>query len=510
MGLSNPDKKDPITREGLLQSFSGFGDDAERTSGGENEMMLSDINFALPNDEIHLELTGPYRNQKTGDVSEEEIVHYSDEPGTHMIEVKNDGAYVKANLIKSPLDIWRQKSLITARMDGLGLKLSPFSCMPFSSNEACLNSIIGPRGEGADYSDRPRTMLKAFEMHLGPEAVAYPVVNDCVHWTTNARNPQDAFVMARLQVAMSPFWFIYTENRPPYQNDNPDVRVNHHSGLRSRRALGNRGMYPDFLFAAKDHSEFVDRTIERILDTSMLAYYDHDGQIVPAPKGGMELKPNDMKGLGPENISQFEMGMSQFWYNYKIKGIPGGEGTLFERRDFDEGPEVFQDVMLLCSMIDYDDVSRQRLIQALETDYGIPLFSDPETAHGVIRANIDAALRRGADNARFVDTPFGASNLGKTVHNFLNDTLLPMMENFHRETGMSDMLHSWRYKAENRTTNAQVWYDLFDDMEAQRGFIRELIQEDSYHDRFTDGRNWGEQIDEILGSQHQAITILER
>lgn len=495
MGANNPNKTDAITQEGLLQLFSGFGSDSPRTSGGENEIFFTfgGPGFLLPNDDIHVTLTAPYRG-------EDSPINYSDEPGAYMLEVKNDPPYAIVNLSNAPKDIWRQKHRLTVKMDEMGLKHSPFSCVPFSSFEDCIGNIIGSRGAGATYTDRITTLMGAYEQHGLLHTVSRNfITNDSIHWTTSVKTPQDAFQMARLQVAMMPFWFIYTENRPPYQNNSPE-RVDHHTGISSRKALCERGMYPDFLFAAKDHRDFIDRMIEQVLHTKMLAYFDHNSKITAAPKN-IELTASNMQGRGPEDISQFEQAMSQIWLHYKLKQSPDGKGTLFERRDFDEGPETFQDVMLVCSMIDNDDTARHRLIHILEQGYGIPLFSDPATADGIIRHNMDAALRRGTDGARFVDTPFGAASKGKTVHNFLNDTLLPMMEQFHQNTGMENMLHSWRFKAEYGMTNAQVWYDLFKSMDQQRGFITELMEESDYHDRFVGGYNWGEQLKDSLDIQ---------
>lgn len=496
MGALNYDKTDAITSEGLRALFQGFGSGARVTSGGENEIFIMHAGtFALPSDATHRALTNPFRDGNSG-------VSYSDEPGGHMLEVKNDTPYLLEDLRQAPQDIRRQLSILAAAMEERGLRRSPFSCTAFSTPEACLDNVIGPRGHGDDYSDRPRTVQAAFKIHLAPEAISYPVTNDCIHWTTIARDEQDLLVKARLQAAMTPFFFIYTENRPPYQNDSAE-RVQEHTGLRARMNLGVRGMYPDFLFAAQNGADFTARTIQRILETPMMSYFDAragERPVLKATPRGQLLYPTAMQGLGREDISQFLHGTSQFWYNYKIK--PVQEGTLLERRDFDEAPEVFQDVMLICAMIDHDDAARDALIEALETEYGIPLFSDPEHADGVIRANLDAAVRRGSSglngSSRFVHSPFGAVDRQKTVHDFLNNTLLPMMEEFHRrpESGMSDLLGSWRYKAEYGMTNAQYWNNEFNSMAEQRGAIRELTEERDYHARFSRGESWPQQLEE--------------
>jgi hypothetical protein len=413
-----------------------------------------------------------------------------------MGEVKNQDPFGINLVHQAPGDIQTQLSIVMRDLSKNSLTLSPFACMPFASQEELVNSIIGPRQNGHDYSERPRQMINAFKEYMPPEAVAYPVTNTAIHWTTGVQSSEESFKLARLQTALMPFFFIYTENRPPYQN-NSDETTNYHSGIRARRALGQRGLYPDFLFAVKDHNEFKDRTIQRVLKSPMMAFYNYEGAIDITPRG-VTLTPENMQGYGPENISQFEMAMSQLWYFYKLKGITGGEGTLFERRDFDSGPEVFQDLALVFNMLDFEPSACDQLIDILDKKYGIPVFEDPIKADGVIRHNLEAALHRGHQGKRFVDTPFGDPQLGKTVHGFLKNDLLPMMEDHYAGTPQNEGLESWRFKAEYKTTNAQFWYDQFQSMDEQRGVIAELTSEPEYHERYLTPQSWAQQMGRVL------------
>lgn len=383
------------------------------------------------------------------------------------------------------------------------LLLCPFAVVPFATpGEMMANIISARRGPDGVPSDRPRLLMQSFSRVMDGRAVPYPVTNSAVHATHGVKDPRHAFEMSRLLAAMMPFLFVLTENRPPYQSGS-EQRQNVHTGILMRSALNlrtpfnaaRRGLYPAALWQAKDAGDFIRRMADTVLKAPMLAFWDHEGRYVPAPCESPP-SPQDMKGLGPENISQFELAMSQFWWCFKYKFQPGEKGALLhELRDFDSGPATVANISLIMGMPALDDAVRRDLVGRLESKYGIPLMSNPGAARRVIGKNLHAALHRGdarqnpGAGGRFLLTPFGSR--GHTMLDFLKQDLLPMLEEFYRGTRMANRIPALRFMAESVTTDAQFWNDCFSSPQAQTKGILDLTEDpENYHHLHNEGKSW--------------------
>ena len=225
----------------------------------------------------------------------------------------------------------------------------------------------------------------------------------------------------------------------------------------------------------------------------MLTYYDFDLQMNVVPKG-VVISPSNMQGYGPQNLSQLQLGMSQAWMNDKIKGkLSSGNGPFHEWRDVDSSPDAVESMNGLYPML-ADREYRQRLMEALERDYGLPILSNPEAARTIINQNINSTLNRGQDGQRFVDATFGDPRLGKTHHDLLCDTILPFMEDFHRGTPMEKGLGPWQFKARHGMTDAQFWAVQFQCLEEQRAGVQELTANFAHHAMMQCPQPWAQQL----------------
>jgi hypothetical protein len=384
------------------------------------------------------------------------------------------------------------------------LLLCPFAVLPFAKRDRLLANIISPRGAGASYTDRPRLMMRSFRAIMSPKAVSYPVSNSAVHVTHGTHSRQHAFEMSRLLCGMMPFLFVFTENRPPYQNGSFRRQMKH-TGIMARVTMNirtefnrvSRGLYPEFVWTAKNADEFVDDMLKTYLDAPMLAYWNNEGKFTPAERGE-QLRPAAMQGKGPENVSQFELAMSQFWWCFKYKLHPKEPGAiLHELRDFDSGPATVNNVSLLMGMFSLNDGARAQILDTLDRKYGIPLMRDPQAARAVVYRNTRDALHRG-DTARHpecggrhMQTPFGAH--GHTMLDFLREDLMPLLERQYKGTASERNLGTIRFIAATGMTDTQLWYDCFASQEEQARALLAMTEDvKAYNDLLHQGKSWAQ------------------
>ena len=540
MGANSRERTEIITgRDMLIPYFEGFGQGTELLGGAELEIFLmrrAQDGFERVSDYENFKLidtlqhhAGPYGNEPPTPVTHEpeasqietqsrphrlgEIHFVAEEIAAHRASILRRA---RALEVTAP-EIENCHSQLTAKQSELRppaaplqageLVACPFAVMPFSPAAAALHNVITPRGHGRDYSDRPRLMMESFRRAMSAEAVKYPVTNIAVHFTHGVHSLRHAFEMTRLQAALMPFFLVLTENRPPYSADAPE-RIMHHTGLRARLSLNTktplnaqqRGLLPDFMFAARDEHDFLDRMLDTVLNAPLLAYYDHDGNFRPAPAND-PVTPLAMKGRGPESVAQFELAMSEFWWSFKYKLPRGFSGLFHELRDFDSGPEVVSNISLIGAMLGLDDTARRDMIGRLERKYGIPLMTDPETARRVIRGNLHGVYHRGNPRihtdagTRHMLVPFGAR--GDTMMDFLRADLLPMLEQQYRGTAAADKLSNLRFVAQNGMTNSQLWYDTIKSAAQQYDAVRAMTAPNSGYNRLANqNKSWAQHYDE--------------
>lgn len=543
MGAQNRERteilKGPQT---LIPYFQGFGDGPDMLGGAELEIFLmrrAQNGFARLSDYENFKLveaiqngasTSPFGNEPATPVTNEpeasqietqsrahrlsEIHFVGDEIAAHRatilrrareIEVTQDEINDRRRLLRANASQLRPPSEPLYKGN---LVASPFAVMPFGPAQDAIVNIISPRGHGLEYSDRPRLMVQSFCRAMSREAVLYPVSNVAVHFTHGARTLRHAFEMSRLQAALLPFFFILTENRPPYMNDRPE-RIMHHTGIRAHLALNTRtpannqqrGLLPDFLFAARNEDDFIARMVDTVLAAPMIAYYDHNGTFTPVAPGE-KLFPMAMQGKGPQNVAQFELAMSEFWWSFKYKLPRGNRGGLFhELRDFDSGPEVVDNIALIAGMLALNDSARADMIKRLERRYGIPLMSDPETARTIIRRNLRGAYHRGNPSMHpdagtaHMQIPFGAR--GHTMLEFLRADLLPMLEQQYKGTASAAKLHNLRFVAQTGLTNTQMWYDSFRSADHMRKALHDITAPGAGYNRLaSQGKSWAQHVDD--------------
>jgi hypothetical protein len=542
MGANSRERTEPLKgAKTLIPYFRGFGADAQLLGGAELEIFLmrrARDGFARVSDYENFKLFEAIKrgdNDPESDVPSTPISH---EPEASQIEtlsrphrlseihfVADEIAAHSATILRcarditvSDTEIEHLENLITANASELrppseplykgNLVASPFAVMPFGPAEDALRNVISPRGHGEDYSDRPRLMVQSFSRAMSREATLYPVSNVAVHFTHGAHSLRHAFEMSRVQAALLPFFFILTENRPPYMHDRPE-RVMHHTGLRARLALNTlthenhqrRGLLPDFLFAARDENDFVARLIDRVMNAPMLAYYNHAGRFTPVAPGE-KLSPMAMQGKGPQNVAQFELAMSEFWWSFKYKLPRGNRAGLFhELRDFDSGPEVVNNIALIGGMLSLNDAARADMIRRLERRYGIPVMSDPETARKVIRHNMRGVYHRGNPaihtdaGTEHMQIPFGAR--GHTMLDFLRTDLLPMLEQQYKGSAAASRLQNLRFVAQAGLTNTQMWHNTITGPDQMRRALHELTAPGAGYNRLVGQcKSWAEHYDD--------------
>jgi hypothetical protein len=268
MGAQNRERTETLKGpQTLIPYFRGFGNGIELLGGAELEIFLmrrAQDGFARLSDYENFKLveaiqnganTSPFGNEPATPVTNEpeasqietqsrahrlsEIHFVGDEIAAHRatilrrardIEVTQDEIDIRNRLLRASASQLRPPSEPLYKGN---LVASPFAVMPFGPAQDAIVNIISPRGQGLEYSDRPRLMVQSFRRAMSHEAVLYPVSNVAVHFTHGAHTLRHAFEMSRLQAALLPFFFILTENRPPYMNDRPE-RILHHTGLRAR------------------------------------------------------------------------------------------------------------------------------------------------------------------------------------------------------------------------------------------------------------------------------------
>ena len=541
MGDIKFEKKEKIKGpETLHPYFEGLGEDKKLLVGSELEMMFmkrADKGFELPSDFENFKLSEKINTPET-DKQKTTAIHWTEEPGAHMGEtvsspyeksdinfindqiVANRAAIARVahDLVVTKQDLDSEKVKIAAGVSELVLPrrpleqgqlfISPFSVVPFASPEECQANIISARGHAGHYSDRPRRMMESFKYIMDPVAAAYPVTNVCVHTTHGVKDRRHGFEMSRMQAALMAYFFLITENRPPYQKGSKE-RTLINTAIESRRSLNlkthfnkaQRGMFPDFLFMSKNENQFFDMLIKTVLRTPMISYFDHDGRFTPIRVGEV-LTPGNMQGKGPECVSQFSQAMSQFWWSFKYK-MPAGEGPsgLFhELRDFDCSPETITNVTMIMSMLALDDDARAEMFKTLDKKYGIPVMRDPVKAKIVIDKNIAGSFHRGDtryhpdSEGRHMMIPFGSK--GHTMLDFHRD-LLHMLERHYKGTIMESRLDDMRFKAQTGMTNTQLWYDAFASQKEQNKALIEMTEDPkAYYGLMNQSKSWAQLHDE--------------
>jgi hypothetical protein len=540
MGANSRERKETLQGpQTLIPYFQGFGAGPDMLGGAELEIFLmrrAADGFERVSDYENFKLvealkynTGPYGNEPATPVSQEpeasqietqsrahrlgEIHFIGEEIAAHRASILRRARELEVTAAEREqvqTALTAQTSLLRPPSSPLykgNLVACPFAIMPFSPRDAALVNIISARGHGQDYSDRPRIMVEAIQSILSREASKYPVSNIAVHFTHGARTMRHAFEMTRLQAALLPFFMVLTENRPPYAAESAQ-RILHHTGLKARLSLSTkttmnaeqRGLLPDFMFAARDEHDFLNRMLDTVLNAPLLAYYDHEGNFKPAPRDE-RITPLSMNGLGPENVAQFELAMSEFWWSFKYKLPRGFDGLFHELRDFDSGPEVVNNIALIGGMLALNDAARHDMINRLERKYGIPLLSDPETARRIIRQNLHGAYHRGNPKIhpdagdRHMLIPFGAR--GDTMLDFLRADLLPMLELQYRRTAAADKLSNLRFVAQTGMTNTQLWYDTLKSPEQMRRAVYEMTAPGSgYNSLSNQTKSWAQHYDD--------------
>lgn len=488
MGANNTARKDKMNGlESLRPLFEGSGADAQLKAGGERETQWivrcegASSGFRLPNDRENLQFTTALAcDQDCRALGTEG----KNEPGAHMLEEISQ-PYMRWGLENIAREIVAKKAQLSVKASQL--EPPQIQCMyavvPFANRDDLIANIISGRGDGMHYSERPRQIMDGFAQSMSREALYYPVENTAVHFTHGVKDLRHAYEMSWLQAGLLPLLFVLTENRPPYQKGS-DQRETRHTGIQARLALNTvtahsnaeRGLIPSFMAAARNEHEFLDRMLNTILHTPMIAYFNHDDKLQPAPKG-VKLTPLDMKGYGPENISQFELAQSQFWWCFKYKLDPsGGHAFLHELRDFDSGPETVATASLIGGMLAFNNEARQTMFEVLEHKYGLPLLNDPETALRTIRRNLYAAYTRGDrtihGSDRHLDIPFGDGRY--TMLEFMRQDLLPMLEAEFRQDAAGALLEDLRFTTVTGMNNAQLWFDSFDSARAQYDFMKDV------------------------------------
>jgi hypothetical protein len=541
MGNIRFEKKEIVKDAKTLHPyFQGFGEDKTLLMGAELEMMFmtrSADGFRLPSDYENFRLTKSITTVDT-DKESSRTIHWSEEPGAHMGEtisspyehselhfINDQIAANRAAIARKALELEitqeeldEERNLVKAQKSDLVLPegpllkgqllISPFSVVPFATPRECMANIISPRGQGRHYSDRPRRLMESFKLVMSPVASAYPVTNVCVHTTHGVRDRRQGFEMSRLQAGLMSYFYVITENRPPYQKGSEKPTLIN-TAIEYRRALNiktkfnkaQRGMFPEFLFKAKNENQFFDMLIKTVLNTPMISYFDHEGRFTPIAPGEV-ITPANMKDKGPECVSQFSQAMSQFWWGFKYK-MPAGEapsGLFHELRDFDCSPETVTNVTLIMGMLSQDDDERAAMIKLLDKKYGIPLMSDPIKAKVVIDKNIAGAYHRGDlsyhsdSEGRHMNVPFGSK--GHTMLDFHRD-LLHMLERHYRGTAAEERLGDMRFKAQTGMTNTQLWYDCFDSAHAQNSAMLELTEDPrAYYALYNQSKSWAQLHDE--------------
>lgn len=502
MGSINAARKKKLKGiETVRPYFEGAGEDAKILYGAELELMLmtslgASKGFRLANDKENLALTEAVMSLKKN------TIDVSNEPGAHMIEIKTD-PHKLPSIENVSREILTGQASILAQAQELDIVASPFAVMPFASEQACMDNIISKR-KGA-YNDRPRLMTQAFRQVMGATASAYSVINTAVHGTHDVKSVRHAFEMSRMQAALLPFFFILTENRPPYQfGQKGRVKINTSIDCRRQMIFSTgqserRALIPDFTYAARNEDDFIGMLIDTVLNSPMAFYYDDDYRFKVVPKGKI-VTPMDMQGLGPQDMAQFELALSGFWWCFKYK-LPTEDkvGFLHELRDFDSGPEVVANISLIAGMLAANDMARFGMFEKLEQKYGIPILSDPAEARRVIQENMDGAYHRGDKQVhgtdRHMEIPFGSKK--HTMLDFLRADLLPMLEDQYKGTPASDLLQDLRFKASTGVTNTQLWYDNIKSMAQQTRIVRDMVADkDAYNMLYNQSKSWAQHYDE--------------
>ncbi len=514
------DKKEVIRGpETLVPYFEGTGAGPLRL-GAELEVMLIIVNadgtLSLPDDETNKRL---FARAAAGP----DAIHATEEPGTFMFEtigkpytkdnVRFIGPEIAANTAVLG-EILQEPGIYAIAAPGSDVQpsdnhivISPFATVPFADPALCMESVISGRGEGERYSERPRLLMEAYRSYCEKNGMAYPVTNSAVHVTHGVSDRQHGFEMSRVLAAMMPFFFVLCENRPPYQNGSAE-RTNIHTGIFARQSLRTifanaveqRGLFPDFLFTAQNADDFFDLMIRKVLEQPMLSYWNHDGKFTRVEEGTI-IRLGDMQGLGPENVSQFALALSQFWWSFKYKLLPGDgpSGMLHELRDFDSGPEVVQNISLIVNMLALDSDRRAEMIRKLEDDFGIPIMSAPGMAKAIIQSNMETALHRGnpsfnAPNMSrdiFLLSPFGSK--GKTMIDFLRALVNVMERHYWNDPEAKQQMDNLRFTAAFGMNNAQLWYDSFGSVEEQEEAIRALTADpQAYTKLYSSRKSWAQ------------------
>ncbi len=446
--------------------------------------------------------TPPYPAERTQD-----LLARMDTVRASLVDIAGQMEITEEELKQARQAVSEGRSQLVLPQDPLGredLLISPFAVLPHLTPDELIANVISPRGCGPNYSDRPRRMVESFRRAMPARTLAYPFTNTAVHYTHGVKDMQHAFEMSRLQSALMPFMFVLTENRPPYQNGSTR-RTRTHTGIAAHYSLNlttdfnkaQRGLSPDILWQAKDAADFRDKMIDTFLHTPMFAYLDHNGRFTPAP-AGLRLTPLSMQGLGPENVSQFELSMSQFWWSFKYKFHPKLKGALLhELRNFDSGPAVLKNVSLIMGMIALHDGPRQALIDLLDKKYGLPIMREPMTASRVIKKNLKKALHRGSNNhnaksdGRHLLCPFGAN--GHTMMDFLKDDLMPMLEQHYKGTATAEKLDTLRFIAATGMVDSEFWARCFTSEPAQRKGITDLTRDPkTYGNLLKQDKSWAQ------------------
>lgn len=420
-----------VTREDLIKAIKAYRKkDNVRTVGMEMERFILREDGGLPDAKTHDVLYLALR-KSLGD-------NASVEPGAHMIEIKTG---VHKDAVSLNREMSETFAALKKETAAAGLKIADTSDLPQFPLTDLRNNLISRIDPETGKTRRVTEIMSAYEKNGWTDNANWGCGTTSIQLTHSVEDIDQLHRWARVHAAMSPLYFAAFENRAR-------ANGNVHEGIRLRGLMKERGLVAEYVFSAKDGSDFAEKYVDFVLQNKLLTTLDENGQdvILPQPTAFRDL-PESQQTLG-----NFLQAASFSWNVSKIKlivdedALEKGEvrlgNLLLEARDIDVSDRAVLAVAgWFCALTESELTLSEAEIRLEQI--GIPVVSNPKVAAERTRAALDAVQ----NDPRYLETAFGDPAKGIKVRDAIAEIVLPIFKSGGDPAGAADI---WKEVAKSQ------------------------------------------------------------
>jgi len=402
----NKFKTSDFTR--ALQEYQQVAQDV--TYGMEMEKFIIKYNGELPDAYLHDEF---YKS--LAEILKDKV---SVEPGAHMIEIKT-GVHKDSRSLETELNKFLK--ILKKKAKKHKLKVLDSAEISNADPEELKKNFVSLKDPFTGHVRRAPSIMEAYTKLGFGAIVDYAMNSTSVHFTHSTKNMNELHRWAKVHSAFMPLYYAVFENRQRTADG-------YHTTMYLRKNMQDRCLLLDYPFKAVDGDDLARKYVEYVENTTLYSKLDKNGDDKTLEKTETFLTlPEEEKTLGNFlQAASFQWGVCKIKPTIDEGALKNGQlkfsNLLLEVRDFETSD---QSVSAVAGWLGNFVMTEENLLEAesrLE-DLGIPVVSNPEEAHKLIKYSLDNI---GSFSNRFLDTSIGGK--GATLRTMVNEIILPMLK----------------------------------------------------------------------------------